>query len=287
MSVVEVSKLTKSFRSSFLGKKTYILNDVNFKIDEGQVVGFVGSNGSGKTTTMKCMLDLNFPDIGEVYFFGKNRISNDIKKEIGFLPESPRFYGHLTGLEILIFYAKLSQKIPPKDIYKRANLTLKEMGLLHAKNKKIKEYSNGMRQRIGLAQAFIHEPKLIILDEPMAALDQDGQERARDLIKRASFDGASVFLSSHLLYDVEKNCNKLIVLKSGKITYNGSMKDLLNYSNDIEIVYEEDELIKRTVCSELSEVQKNIDLLRRKNISIIEIIKKQKSLKDIFSKINQ
>jgi ABC-2 type transport system ATP-binding protein len=182
MKVLEVEKLCKSYRKG-LGRTSLILKDVSFSIEAGRVTGFLGSNGAGKTTTIKCLLELALPDSGKIIFFEKGRLTPELKSNLGFLPERPYFYEYLTGEEFLKFYGQLSTSLKTKDLKERIQHLLKKVNLSHAGHRQLRTYSKGMLQRIGMAQALIHEPKFIILDEPMAGLDPDGRIEISKIIE--------------------------------------------------------------------------------------------------------
>ena len=184
--VVEVLGLKKSYRSPMTRKKVEALKDVSFSIYAGVITGFLGANGAGKTTTIKCLLELAFADAGEFRFFGKKGLSNEAKAKIGFLPERPYFYDYLTGREFLKFYGQLSGRIARVDLDKRASVLLDRVGLSHAGDRPLRGYSKGMLQRIGIAQALIHKPEFIILDEPMTGLDPDGRHEVREIIREVT-----------------------------------------------------------------------------------------------------
>ena len=229
MSILEVKNLKKSFKNTGFSAEKKVLNQINFSIKPHTTTGFLGTNGSGKTTTLKCVLGLISFNEGNINFFDGLPFSQSVLKKIGFLPEQPCFYEYLTGEELLLFYGRLSSNsMKLSDLKSRARSLLKRLDLYFAKDQIVKTYSKGMLQKIGLAQAIIHEPEFVILDEPMAGLDPDGRryvgELIQDIVKQ---EGASVFFSSHLLHDVERLCHDVVILKEGEVIYNGSIQDLL------------------------------------------------------------
>ena len=225
--IIQVKNLSKTFTKGL--KKTKVLKNISFSVEQGKISGFLGANGSGKTTTMKCILDLIWPCEGECLFFGEQKLSADIWPRIGFLPEHPYFYDFLTGEEFLLFYGRLSSHKKTKaDIRSQINLLLKKVDLEKDRDKKLREYSKGMLQKIGLLQACIHEPDLLILDEPMSGLDFNGRFYVMEIIKQLASQGTSVFFSSHLLFDVERLCENLVILKEGEVIFDGSMKEFLS-----------------------------------------------------------
>ena len=187
MEVFSVKGLKKSFQKNFYSPKQLVLKGFDFSIKAGAITGFLGANGAGKTTTMKCMLGLVFPDEAEFNYFGEPTLTSATKKKLGFLPERPYFYQYLTGHEFLVFYGSLTGGITKKVLKSRADDLLKKMGLWQARDKALRDYSKGMLQKVGLAQALIHEPELVVLDEPMSGLDPDGR-KAMNRFESEHFD---------------------------------------------------------------------------------------------------
>ncbi len=227
MDVLKIEKLNKSFKRSFYEKKRQILLDVSFSVPQGKTTGFVGNNGSGKTTTIKCMFEFIRKDSGEILFF-EQPLSSELKKKIGYLPERPYLYEFLTGMEFLKFHWQLAQSAKSLDFYEKAHATLKLVGLYEARDRLLRNFSKGMLQRIGLAQALLHEPEFLILDEPMSGLDPDGRLMVKDILKAEQKRGISIFFSSHLLQDMEELCQHLVVIHLGKIIYNGELRPFMS-----------------------------------------------------------
>ncbi len=216
MPVLSVRNLTKNFQQS-------ILNQINFSIKKATITGFLGANGSGKTTTFKCVLGLLPFEKGEVLFFDEQPLSRSVLKKVGFLPEQPCFYPYLTGEELLMFYGQLTIKTKFAVLKSRVRALLKKLDLSHVKDHRLHTYSKGMLQKIGIAQALVHEPELVILDEPLAGgLDSEGQLCVKELLQRQVQDGMSVFFSTHQVCDVEELCHHLVVLKNKTVHYTGS-----------------------------------------------------------------
>lgn len=229
MAILQVIDLHKTYKKGFIPRGHEVLKGVSFNIEPSTITGFLGGNGAGKTTTLKCLLELAYPTSGKVLFFDGQPLSTEVKKRIGFLPERPYFYDYLTGEEFLKFYARLSQtNMTAADMNERIGVLLKKVDLTHARHRKLREYSKGMLQKIGLAQALIHRPELAILDEPMAGLDPDGRFYLAEIIKEVASEGTAVFFSSHLLNDVERLCQNLIVLKDGVVSFKGLTQNLVN-----------------------------------------------------------
>lgn len=228
MSVLKVTGLKKSYKKGFIPKRVEVLKGVDFEVRSSTITGFLGGNGAGKTTTMKCIFDLCLPDEGEILFFGDQKLTSEVKKRIGFLPEHPYFYDYLTGVEFLLFYGQISTDLKKSLLKEKALNLLKRVNLLHAKDKKLRDYSKGMKQKLGLAQALIHDPEFVVLDEPMSGLDPDGRYAISEIIREVAAKGTAVFLSSHLLPDVERLCDKLIILKNGVVNFQGDMNEYLS-----------------------------------------------------------
>lgn len=229
--VLEVRDLKKTFKSGFIPRPVNVLKGVNFSLPKGSVTGFLGANGAGKTTSIKCILQLIFPDSGSIHFFDGQKLSMDVLKRIGFLPERPYFYSYLTGREFLNFYGKLSGAFSSRnDMAERISQLLKRVGLEYAGDRLLKDFSKGMLQRIGIAQSLIHRPDLVIFDEPQSGLDPDGRIEVANIIRETAKEGTTVFFSSHLLPDAEKLCDRLIVMKQGTICYEGATHELLRHA---------------------------------------------------------
>lgn len=232
---VQINHLVKEFHSPFRKTKIRAVDDVSINIMPGEVYGLIGPNGSGKSTTMKALLGLLRPTMGSCYVFGKNSLKTDSRQEIGFLPENPYFYKHLSGEETLRFYAKLCG-MRGKALNKHVDKMLEMVSLQDARKRRVGGYSKGMLQRIGLAQALIHEPRLIILDEPTAGVDPVGSREIRDLIVRLKDQGVTVFLCSHLLEQVQEVCDHVGIIFNGKIVKEGSLEDLIAIEDQTEVL---------------------------------------------------
>lgn len=286
MAILEVSNLCHHFREHFWTPKNKILKNLSFRVEEGKVTGFLGANGAGKTTTLKCVLGLLFPEQGKVKFFGQQTLSSEVLKKIGFLPERPFFYEFLSGREFLFFNAQLYGI--KEAISEKVETALKSVDLEHAGDKKLRDYSKGMLQRIGIAQAVIHNPKILILDEPMSGLDPDGRYLVYHIIKDIAQKGTSVFFSSHLLHDVESLCQDLVILQKGKCIYNGSTRELSKkVDGSIEITYRDGDKILHLEVSNQERLQKNIDELRVNRKEILQIKNIQSSLEEAYIQLQR
>ncbi len=286
LSVLEVTDLKKSYRSPLTRKKVEALNGVSFSIPAGTITGFLGANGAGKTTTIKCLLELAFADAGEVRFFGEKGLSKDSKSKIGFLPERPYFYDYLTGREFLKFYGQISGRISSADLPARITGLLERVGLSHAGDRPLRSYSKGMLQRIGIAQALIHRPEFIILDEPMTGLDPDGRHEVREIILEVAKQGTAVFFSSHLLPDAETLCERLVILKKGDLIYHGRTDDLMKQiDTEWRVLCRPKGHLGAPVeklMKDQFELQIEIDRIRKADGEILEVGAKRLSLEEIF-----
>jgi len=249
---VQITHLVKEFPSPFKKSKVQAVNDVSLTIMPGEVYGLIGPNGSGKSTTMKALLGLLAPTAGNCYVFGKNSMKTDSRQDIGFLPENPYFYKHLSGEETLRFYGKLCG-LRGKTLNQRIDEMLDLVSLQDARKRRIGGYSKGMLQRIGLAQALIHEPRLLILDEPTAGVDPLGSRMIRDLIVNLKARGVTVFLCSHLLEQVQEICDHVGIIFKGKIVKEGKLEDLIAIEDQTEVV------IKNASPELLASIRKLID----------------------------
>lgn len=235
--ILEVKNIKKSFQPDFYKAAQQILKDISFTVDSGQFVGFIGPNGAGKTTTIKCLLEFIFADSGSALFFGE-KLTVENRARIGFLPERPYFQEFLTGLEFLKLHWKLSHR-KSDQFAEKALEVLKLVKLDHAKDKKLKNYSKGMLQRIGIAQALITDPDFLIFDEPMSGLDPDGRILIKQILKSLKQTKHTVLMSSHLLEDVEELCDQLIIVHAGTVVYTGSLAVFKKDFNTLEEAYKQ------------------------------------------------
>ncbi|OPX18302.1 hypothetical protein BXT86_01800 [candidate division WOR-3 bacterium 4484_100] len=219
-----------------------VLNDINLEIYQGEVFGFLGPNGAGKTTTIKIITGLLRPNSGKVSIFGMPYDSLKAKQLIGYLPESPFFYDHLTGYEFLKIHALLGNCT---DYKKKVYELLEKVGLKRAGNLQLRKYSRGMLQRIGIAQALITDPDLIILDEPLTGLDPIGRKEIKDLILEQKQKGKTIFFSSHILPDAEVICDRIGIIIEGKIMKVGELKQLLKKGIKTDEISLEDWFVKQ------------------------------------------
>ena len=227
--MIEVKDLRKTYRIGFLLKPVEALRGVTFTVGQGELYGFIGPNGSGKSTTIKILLGLLRPGSGEAQLMGKPAGSAAGRREVGFLPEQPYFYDYLTGREFLDFYGRLGG-LGRADARRRAGETAELVtpaGGTNWLDRKLRTYSKGMLQRIGIAQALLGRPRLLILDEPMSGLDPMGRRDVRTLLQRLHAEGTTVFYSSHVLSDVESMCTRLAMVVGGEIRRAGTVDEVL------------------------------------------------------------
>jgi ABC-2 type transport system ATP-binding protein len=225
--MLEISNLSKSF---YQGKNLVkVVNGVNISVKKGEVFGFLGPNGAGKTTTVKMIADLLFPDDGTITVGGKSSKSLSAKKIYGFMPEQPQFYYHLTSEEVLHFVGEIFE-LNEKTITKRIKELLNKVGLNKARKLQARKFSKGMQQRLAFAVALMNDPELLIMDEPLDGLDPLGRLDFKRLITELKNSGKTVFFSSHILSDVEELCDRIAIIRQGKIIETGSPKQLVKKS---------------------------------------------------------
>jgi ABC-2 type transport system ATP-binding protein len=227
MLAVETIDLTKDYRVGFWRKRPKrALDRLNLQVETGEVFGLLGPNGAGKTTTLKLLFRLVFPTAGTARILGKDLDDISIHARLGYLPEQPYFYDHLTAEELLDYMGELFA-IPPSDRRRSVDQLLKRVGLADAQHIPLRKFSKGMVQRVGIAQALINDPELIFLDEPMSGLDPLGRREVRDLIFDLKRKGKTVFFSSHILSDAETLCDRVAILNRGALQGCGELREIL------------------------------------------------------------
>jgi ABC-2 type transport system ATP-binding protein len=223
---VEITGLEKTYAVGFWRKQKRVgLKPLNLTVEEGEVFGCLGPNGAGKTTTLKLLMGIVFPTGGSAKILGLEMQDPRVKAQIGFLPEQPYFYDHLTASELLDYYGQLSG-VSPGDRRKRVPAVLERVGMADAANVQLRKFSKGMLQRVGIAQAVLHDPKVVFLDEPMSGLDPIGRREVRDLIEDLKLDGKTVFFSTHILSDAEALCDRVAILHQGALRGVGTVAEL-------------------------------------------------------------
>ncbi len=295
--VLQIENLYKAFRVGFIPRRKEILRGVSLSVDPGEIFGYLGPNGAGKTTTLKCVLGLIFPDQGRIEIFGRPHLSLQGKERLGYLPENPYFYDHLSGREFLDFYGRLF-RLKKKEREEKIKSLLRLVGMERARDLQLRKFSRGMLQRIGLAQALINDPEILFLDEPLGGLDPLGRKEIRDIILELKREGKTVFLCSHILQDIEMICDRVAILVSGKVISQGALQDLISE----RILFTEvtlsglgfDELIglgeplwargEKIFLKVLHEenIDKLLALVREKKGRIHSLVPRTETLEDIF-----
>lgn len=295
--VLELENVHKAYKVGFIPRKKRVLKGVSFHVNESEIFGYLGPNGAGKTTTIKCILNLIFPDAGKITIFGEDSLHPRARQRVGFLPENPYFYDYLTGREFLGFYADLLG-LRGQSREEKIGYFLKLVGMERAADLQLRKYSRGMLQRIGLAQALLNDPALVILDEPMGGLDPIGRKEFRDIIVNLKKEGKTVFLSSHILQDIEMICDRVAIILGGEIINQGYLADLISE----KVLYTEivisgvqatefDHLGENVSSSgnrvllkvyEEEKIDRVINLVQEKRGKIISLIPRTETLEDIF-----
>ena len=275
--VVETRKLTKVFKDFWLREKVTAVSNLDLQIAPREVFGLLGPNGSGKTTTIKMILGLLFPTRGRISVFGRLPTDVEIKHRIGFLPEESYLYPFLDARETLDFYGRLFHQ-PRSQRTRRIDMLLDMVGLSSVAYRRVGEYSKGMQRRIGLAQALINDPDLLILDEPTSGMDPIGTKQFKDLIETLALRGKTIILSSHLLADVEEVCSRVCILYGGKQRAEGTIETLLDKSDLTQIVTEQ------LSDAELETIQRQLALTNKK---VLEVTTPRDKLESLFLRIVQ
>jgi ABC-2 type transport system ATP-binding protein len=238
MAAIEIQGLEKSYKTGFFGNQVKVgLKPLTLSVEEGEVFGCLGPNGAGKTTTLKLLLGLVFPSGGTARILGRDLGDIEVKRFIGFLPEQPYFYDHLTPLELLDYYARLSG-VDGRERKRKVDTALARVGMSDSGRTQLRKFSKGMLQRVGIAQAIVHDPKLVLLDEPMSGLDPIGRREVRDLVQELNEEGKTIFFSTHILSDAETLCDRVAVLHKGELKGVGVVADLLHeVGGEVEVVW--------------------------------------------------
>ena len=298
MLALETTNLAKTYAVGFWRKKPRVaLRPLNLTVEAGEVFGFLGPNGAGKTTTLKLLMGLVFPTGGSARILGMEIDDPRVNAQIGFLPEQPYFYDYLTAKELLEYYAQLSG-VPAKERSKRVEAMLARVGLSEAACVQLRKFSKGMLQRVGLAQAILHSPEMVFLDEPMSGLDPMGRREVRDLIQELQQEGKTVFFSTHILSDAEVLCNRVAIIHQGELRGAGAVADLTAQAHrKVEIIFYGHSIptgltrlgaethvggeVVRTVLPEESQGAA-LELLRQEQIRLISLNPVHGSLEDYY-----
>ena len=298
MAAIEILGLEKTYMVGFWRKRPKrALHPLHLAVEPGEIFGFLGPNGTGKTTTLKLLIGLVFPTSGSAHILGRDWTEPDIKAQIGFLPEQPYFYDYLTAHELLDYYGQLSG-VPAKQRRKRIDEVLQRVGLTDVKGLQLRKFSKGMLQRAGIAQAILHDPKVVFFDEPMSGLDPMGRREVRDLMEQLKQEGKTVFFSTHILSDAEALCDRVAIIYKGEMKGIGAVEDLTStVQGKVDVVWQgtqvpasmkalgaECHITGDTVRAVISEAQQDaaIDVLRRESLRLISITPVRTSLEEYF-----
>ncbi len=298
MVAIEILGLEKTYSVGFWRKRPKCaLRPLHLQVEQGEIFGFLGPNGAGKTTTLKMLMGLVFPTGGTAKILGLEINDPNMKAQIGFLPEQPYFYDYLTARELLEYFAGLSG-VPAKERSRRAEEMLVRVGLKDAGGVQLRKFSKGMLQRVGIAQAIIHEPKVVFFDEPMSGLDPMGRREVRDLMDQLRQEGKTVFFSTHILSDAEALCDRVAIINLGELQGVGAVADLTSsVQNNVEIIWQgtavpqslralgaECHVAGDTVRAILREANQDaaIEALRRERVRLISVVPVRTSLEDYF-----
>ncbi len=299
--VLQVDHLQKIFRVGFWGRQVTAVDGVSFDVQRGEVFGFLGPNGAGKTTTIKMLMGLIYPSGGMATLFGCPVGDPAAKAKVGFLPESPYFYDYLTGREFLRFYGHLFGLFG-SGLDARIDELLELVGMTHARDLQLRKFSKGMLQRVGIAQALINDPELVILDEPMSGLDPIGRKEVRDLILRLKESGKTVMFSSHILHDAELLCDRVAMIMKGRLVACGHVSELVagSTTQEVEVVIDRllPEALERikplaakivvqgervmVVLTSQHDVDQALEVIRSAKAKLVSLTPHKASLEDLF-----
>ena len=298
---LEIDLVDQIFRVGFWMKPVQVLHRVSFSVPEGAIFGFLGANGAGKTTLIHLITGLRRATGGSVRVFGKDSCSISAKSKVGYLPERPYFYDHLTGEGLLLYCGALAG-LSRSEIFSQIPRILDLVGMGHARKKLLRTYSKGMLQRIGIAQALIHDPSLLVLDEPMSGLDPVGRKEMRELILSLAAEGRTIFFSSHVIPDVEAICDQIALIQKGRLMEAGPIHRFLESAEQsfefslagvsVEACEQWPELQSvravsggvRAVVLGQSAVDQTLEKLVRARVRVVSLTPIQPSLESLFEK---
>jgi ABC-2 type transport system ATP-binding protein len=298
MRAIEILGLEKIYNAGFWRKRSKrALRPLNLAVEEGEIFGFLGPNGAGKTTTLKILMGLVFPTAGSARILGMELDDPRMKAQIGFLPEQPYFYDHLTARELLRYYGQLSG-VNGKQLSHKVEAALEQVRLSESANVQLRKFSKGMLQRAGIAQAILHDPKVVFLDEPMSGLDPMGRREVRNLIEDLKAKGKTVFFSTHILSDAEALCDRVAIINQGELRGVGAVAELTaGVHGKVEIVWHgvsipagirsmgaECHSAGETMRVVLPEENQDaaLEALRRERLRLISVVPVRTSLEDYF-----
>ncbi len=298
MPAIEILELEKTYAVGFWRKQPKrALYPLQLSVEEGEIFGFLGPNGAGKTTTLKMLMGLIVPSGGSARILSMDSNDPRVKAQIGFLPEQPYFYDYLTAPELLRYYGQLSG-VSTAGLAERVDAVLRRVGLHDIGRLQLRKFSKGMLQRVGIAQAILHDPKVVFLDEPMSGLDPMGRREVRDLIEQLKREGKTVFFSTHILSDAEALCDRVAIINKGSLKGTGVVADLTSKMHGkVELLWQgtrvpaafrsfgaECHVSGETVRTIVAEDQQDValDALRRENLRLISLTPVRATLEDYF-----
>jgi ABC-2 type transport system ATP-binding protein len=300
MRIITTKNLSKEYSSkSFSKEKILALNNFSFEVESGEIFGILGPNGAGKTTLIKILLGITHRTNGDIKIFEKEISDESYKMKIGYLPENHKFPNYLTGEQVLYFFGKLSG-LTGTEVKKRADEYLGLMDMQKWRKTKIKKYSKGMMQRLGLAQSLLNNPELVFLDEPTDGVDPIGRKEIRDILNNLKSQGKTIFLNSHLLSEVELICDRVAILNKGSLVKEGKVGEITSASNNYKfitseiseknindllinfkaVIHSRNEFVYNTI--NIEDLNKLIDFLRENKILIHSVNREKDTLENMF-----
>lgn len=296
--MIEVNQVCQSFHSGFWLKKVQVLHEVSFSVPKNKIFGLLGVNGAGKTTLIHLITGLKSPKSGSVTLNGKPASSKEARNILGYMPERPYFYEHLTGDQLLRYAGKLCG-MPREEVEARIPIVLDAVSLRRARHSELNTYSKGMLQRIGIAQAILHDPEIVVFDEPMSGLDPIGRKDIRKLIVDLHREGKCIFFSSHVIPDVESICQEVALMDAGKLVKVGAIETfveaeeasvelLFESERPLEFIHSEDKIVNQLgnqvliECRDIEVANQRIKSLVDAQARLIRVSPVKKSLEDFF-----